>query len=73
MTGGDCIFFQDDERNSTNVIAFHKYSKIEFTKFKDALVKRSSQFSRMRSKVVKVFGRYMFKDMGVDALMKDHN
>lgn len=27
MTGGDEIWFLDDARNSTNIVAFHRYEK----------------------------------------------
>ena len=50
MTGGDCIFFVDDYRSSTNIIAFHKYKKIEdFEAFREAALRRAAKFSRMRS------------------------
>ena len=29
MSGGDEIFFQDDHRNCTNIVAYHKYEKFD--------------------------------------------
>lgn len=48
-----------------------KYDKINFTKFRDAGIKRCTKFSRMRSSVVKYFGKYWFKDLGTEDLIKD--
>lgn len=72
MTGGDSIFFLDDNRGLCNIIAFHKYDRItEPEKFRETVVKRISRFPRMRSCVTKCLGRYMYKDLGADALIKN--
>ena len=32
MSGSDEIFFQDDHRNCTNIVAYHKYEKFDHKK-----------------------------------------
>ena len=65
MTGGDCIFFVDDARNYTNIISFLKFDKIkDVSNFKKLMMERSMKFSRLRSCVVKRYGRYWFQDLG---------
>ena len=72
MTGGDCIFFQDDtKRTLCNIIAFQKYERTEVQKFREVIIKRASRFSRLRSFTTKLFGRYMFSDMGAEAMIKN--
>jgi hypothetical protein len=63
MTGGDELFINDDSRNILNIIAFHKYEKItDINAFRQQLMDRICRFSRLKSSVVKAFGKYMFKE-----------
>ena len=60
MSGGDEIFFQDDKRNSLNIVAYKRHAKTDTAKFRDTLIRRSLKYVRLRSRVVKAFGKYMF-------------
>ena len=71
MSGGDECFFQDDYRNKSNIIAYKKYQRFETDKIRNVLIKRGAKFQRIRSSVVKVMGKYMFKDLGVDYTLKE--
>ena len=52
-------------------MSFHKFEKGKFEDFRDRLVERSSKFPRLRSCATKLFGRYMFYDMGADTMIKN--
>ena len=54
-----------------NIMAFQKYEKADFEKFRELIIKRASKFFRMRSYATKLLGRYMFKDMGAEALAEN--
>lgn len=60
MSGGDEIFFQEDSRNSTNIISFQKYEKFDSDKMAHQMVSRACAFPRLKSRVVKFLGKYMF-------------
>ena len=63
MAGGDELFFFDDSRNSLNIIAFEKYEKFDPDVLSRTLVKRACVFPRLKSKVTKFLGKYMFEEM----------
>ena len=71
MSGGDEVFFSDDHRNKSNIIAYKKYQKFETEKMRKILLQRGVAFRRVRSSIVKVMGKYMFKDMGVEYTLKE--
>lgn len=61
MSGGDEIFFLDDARNCLNIVAFHRWEKItDLDEFRKTILRRACQFPRLKSKVTKVLGKYMF-------------
>jgi len=63
MSGGDEIFFQDDSRNTLNIVAFHKYSKFDAAVMAKTMVSRACVFPRLKSKVTKFLGKYMFEEL----------
>jgi len=64
MTGGDEMWFLDDTRNCHNIIAYHRYEKItDIDAFRQTMMDRVCIFPRLKSKVVKAFGKFMFKEM----------
>ena len=72
MTGPDLVFAKDNpETNLTNIIAFNKFEKIDIKTIRDLIIKRSTKFQRMRSRGVKMIGRYMYYDMGADYVIKN--
>ena len=71
MSGGDECFFSDDYRNKSNIVAYKKYQRFETEKIRKVLLKRGAKFRRIRSSVVKVMGKYMFKDLGEDYMLNE--
>lgn len=63
MDPNDEMFFGDDERSYGNIVAFHKYEKFDPEEFKWKLLNRSKIFSRLKSKIKKFLGFYMFEEM----------
>jgi len=64
MSGCDEMFFEDNKRNSLNIVAFQKFSTFKDPEsFRMQIVRRSRVFPRIKSKVVKFLGRYMFKEL----------
>ena len=63
MSGNDEIFFLDDSRAYLNIVAFQKYEKWDYKTFRDKIVRKARQFPRLKSRVVKLFGLYMFQQM----------
>jgi hypothetical protein len=48
MTGGDEIWFLDDARNCTNIVAFHRYEKFaDVNVFRQTLMQRMKPFPRL--------------------------
>ena len=70
MSGGDEIFFQEDARNCLNIVAFNRYAKFDADAMGQAMVSRACAFPRLKSKVVKFLGRYMFEEQS-DKYMMD--
>ena len=61
MKGSDEMFFLDDDRNCLNIVAFQKYDKItDVDAFRNIMLQRACRFPRLKSKVVKLLGKYMF-------------
>ena len=71
MSGGDECFFTDDSRNKSNIVAYKKYQKFNAEEIREVLIERSIGYKRIRSCVVKLFGKYMFKDMGEEFTRKN--
>ena len=63
MSGSDELFFQEDSRNCLNIVCAHKYEKFDSDEMAHALVSRGCFFPRLKSKVTKFLGRYMFEEM----------
>ena len=66
MGPGDECFFLDDERSCMNIIVAMRMEKFKAEDCIKAMCKGGYTFSRIRSKVVKCFGKFAFKDMGND-------
>ena len=62
MSGGDELFFQEDPRNCCNIVAFHRYSRFNGEQMAKVMVQRACQFPRLKSKIVKFLGKYMFEE-----------
>ena len=60
MAGADEMFFLDDSRNMGNIVSYSRLEKMDCDLFKHQVFERWAQFPRMRSKVVKVAGKYFF-------------
>ena len=74
MTGPDFVFCKDDQKtNLMNIIAFNKFQRIDIDTIRNLTVKRSTKFQRMRSAGAKMMGRYMFKDLGAEYVIKNQN
>ena len=63
MTGNDEIFFLDDHRNRFNIVAFHRCEKFDYEEMARTMVTRACIFPRLKSKVTKFLGKYMFEEM----------
>ena len=70
MGGADEIFFQEDDRNCANIVAFLKFEKFDPDVFAKTVVQRACIFPRIKSKVTKFLGKYMFEEM-TDKQMMD--
>ena len=63
MSGLDELQYQWDPRNGTNIVAFERCAKIDnLNEFRQALNSRICAFSRLKSGVKKVCGRFMFEE-----------
>ena len=63
MSGADEGFFLDDKRNCTNIIAYQKCEKFNGEEMAKAMTRRATIFPRIKSRVTKFLGRYMFEEM----------
>lgn len=63
MSGNDEIFFLDDHRNRFNIVAFHRCEKFDYEEMARTMVSRACIFPRLKSKVTKFLGKYMFEEM----------
>ena len=70
MGGADEIFFQEDDRNCANIVAFMKFEKFDPDTLGKTLMQRALTFPRIKSKVTKFLGKYMFEEM-TDKQMMD--
>lgn len=74
MGGSDEIFFLDDERNCLNIVAFHRYEKItDLDQFRTAMLSRACKFPRLKSKVTKFLGKFMFEELTDKQMMDSMN
>lgn len=70
MSGGDEIFFLDDDRNCLNIVAFHKWDKMtDVDSFRKTMLKRACKFPRLKSKVTKFLGKFMFEQFTDEEMM----
>ncbi len=69
----DEVFFLEDHRQSGNIIAFQKVEKFETEKFRRALLVKTFQFPRMKSKVVKFIGRVFFQQLSEAEILRNIN
>ena len=60
MGGGDSLFFLDDERSTMNIITALRMERFKSNEHRKHMLKVGVNFPRIRSKVVKVFGRFFF-------------
>jgi len=62
MSGTDELFFMDDKRAKTNILAFQRYEKWQDPQaVKTQILSRFAKFRRFRSTVAKFLGKFMFK------------
>ena len=64
MGSADELFFHDDARNRLNIVAFHKWEKIkDVDSFRKTMLQRAMKYPRLRSTVIKMFGKFMFRQV----------
>ena len=68
MGPGDECFFLDDERSCMNIIVALRMDRFKAQDCIQAMTRGGYTFPRIRSKVVKCFGKFAFKDMGLEAM-----
>jgi hypothetical protein len=68
MGPGDECFFLDDERSCMNIIVALRMDRFKAQDCIKAMTRGGYMFPRIRSKVVKCFGKFAFKDMGLEAM-----
>ena len=74
MGGGDEFFFFDDNKNCMNIVAFHRYSKItDLDEFRKTMITRACKFPRLKSRVTKFLGKFMFEELSDEHLMASVN
>ena len=61
MSGGDSIFFLDDERGQANIISAMRMEKFNRKEIMDHMANKALPFSRIRATISKVFGLWYFK------------
>ena len=61
MSGGDQLFFLDDHRSCMNIVTALTCERFKAESFRDQMFERSLKHPRIRSTVVKLFGKFMFK------------
>ena len=70
MSATDESFFgSDDHRGTANIVAFQKYEKFKAQEVAQTIMQRACQFPRMKSKVVKFLGKYMYEEMTDEEMM----
>ena len=63
MSAGDEQFFGDDHRNTLNIVSYQKYEKFNANEVAQTIMQRACAFPRLKSKVTKFLGKYMFEEM----------
>ena len=64
LTTVDEFFLLDWDKNRANIITLMKLSKIsDYEKFRSFLIKKVTSTKRTRSKLVKLYSEYFFKEM----------
>ena len=69
MSAADESFFVDDDRNTLNIVSYQRYEKFNSQEVAQAIMRRACQFTRLKSKVVKFLGKYMFEEMTDEEMM----
>ena len=69
MSAVDEQFFGDDWRGTLNIVAYQKYEKFNAQEVAQTMMQRACQFPRMKSKVVKFLGKYMYEEMTDEEMM----
>ena len=69
MSGNDEMFFLDDDRNRMNIVAFHRVARFDAQVMAKTMVTRACLFPRLKSKVRKFLGRYMFEEMSDEQMV----
>ena len=59
----DAFFLQDDDQNVSNFIGDVIFEKFEFEEMRDHLLSKLEKIHKCKSKLVKMFGIYWFKEM----------
>ena len=59
----DTVFLFDDEKNYSNFVGCIIFEKFEFEEMRDYLFSKLEKIHKCKSKLVKKFGIYWFKDM----------
>lgn len=59
----DELFIFDDEKNVANIVSVLITEKFDYEEMKTSIYKKAMRYKRFRSKVIKILGRYYFKEM----------
>ena len=63
MGAFDAVYFLDDNKNYSNVVGPTFFQKFDFEGMRDYLFKKTENIHKCRSKIVKKFGLYWYKQM----------
>lgn len=67
----DFQFLLDEKDNNHLIVGAGVFEKFDYISFKQHLINKTQYINRCRSKLVKMFGLYWFKEMGEDE-WKEH-
>mgnify|MGYP006109887893 CR=1 FL=1 len=62
---------QDDPKNISNIVGTLFFEKFEFEEMREYLIKKSAPLHKCRSKLVKHFGMWWFKDLTNEEFERD--
>jgi len=63
MSPFDAICLFDDQKNRANPVLCLVFDKFDYEEMKNYLLEKTKAISRGRSKIVKIFGLFYFKQM----------
>ena len=69
MSAHDEQFFGDDHRSTLNIVSYQKYEKFNSNEIAQTIMRRACAFPRLKSKVTKFLGKYMFEEMSDAEMM----